>query len=222
MSTKASARTTRAPVRRTQSRPPTPPKGSRPGRYGTGRRNGAERSCRGYESDEAGNQVPHESTAARRPLRLGRPPCRPLSKRDDKPTEGCVETATNPSVLVAEDDPDILLLVEVALGRAGYKIRPATDGVTALEIALRERPSLTIMDIALPGLDGLSVLDRLRADSRTATMPIMILTASVTDKQVEEGLRRGANSYVKKPFAVRDLLTAVAALIGTASQPAKP
>jgi DNA-binding response OmpR family regulator len=121
------------------------------------------------------------------------------------------------SILVAEDDPDILLLVQVALARAGYQVVPVADGLAALEIAVEQRPSLAILDVALPGLDGLSVLDRLRADSRTTAMLIVLLSASVAEKQILEGLRRGANSYVKTPFAVGELVAAVAGLIGRPS-----
>jgi len=123
------------------------------------------------------------------------------------------------SVLVAEDDPDILTLVEVVLSRAGYQVLPVTDGAAALEIAFEQRPRVAILDVALPRLDGLLLLDRLRADSRTAAMPVVLLTAGAAGEQVEEGFRRGANRYVKKPFAIRELLSAVAELAGSATAP---
>lgn len=117
-------------------------------------------------------------------------------------------------LLIAEDDKDIRLLLELHLGRAGFEIVVATDGEEALRIVLSDAPDLVVLDVALPLLDGLSVLDQIRASPGTSELPVLLLSASVDESQIRDGLERGANVYVKKPFQLEQLLTAIEQLLG--------
>jgi DNA-binding response OmpR family regulator len=116
-------------------------------------------------------------------------------------------------VIVAEDDQDIRLLVELRLRRAGFDVTVAADGREALRLALSESPDLVVLDVAMPELDGLSVLDQIRANGATRKTPVVLLSASVHETQVETGLQRGASAYVKKPFALDQLLATIEQLL---------
>lgn len=117
-------------------------------------------------------------------------------------------------LLVAEDDKDIRLLLELHLRRAGFEITVATDGEEALRIVLSEPLDLVVLDAGLPGLDGLSVLDELRARPETRELPVVLVSASVDESQIREGLERGANAYVKKPFQRDELLSVIEQALG--------
>jgi DNA-binding response OmpR family regulator len=108
-------------------------------------------------------------------------------------------------VLVADDDEDILQLLSFRLERAGYEIVQARTGVEALRLALELRPSLAILDVMMPGLDGFEVTRALRANDETKAMPIILLTARAQATDVSGGMAAGADDYVKKPFDARDL-----------------
>ena len=112
-----------------------------------------------------------------------------------------------PRVLVAEDNADICLLVELHLRRLGSAVVTATDGREALRRIRSEHFDLVILDVKLPELDGLEVLDAVRDDRQTRTIPVILLTANARHTDVADGLSRGATSYLTKPFT-RDELTA--------------
>lgn len=116
-------------------------------------------------------------------------------------------------LLVAEDDADIGLLVELRLRRAGFDVTVATDGREALRLALSESPDLVVLDVAMPELDGLSVLDQMRTNGSTRETPVVLLSASAQESQVKDGLRRGANAYVKKPFSPDELVATIEQLL---------
>jgi DNA-binding response OmpR family regulator len=113
-------------------------------------------------------------------------------------------------ILVVDDEPKIVLLVRDYLERAGFAVSTAQDGPEALMRAHQERPDLVVLDLGLPGLDGLEVTRRLRRDSG---VPIIMLTArdDETDKVV--GLELGADDYVTKPFSPRELTARVRAVL---------
>ena len=113
--------------------------------------------------------------------------------------------ASTQTVLLAEDDPDILTLVQLRLERWGYRVLTATNGADALERALENRVDLALLDVQMPGLTGVEVTKRLRADERTHGVPVILLTASVQEREVGAGLEAGAVDYVKKPFDPNDL-----------------
>jgi len=118
------------------------------------------------------------------------------------------------TILVADDDPDIQSLVVLRLERSGYRVLRASDGQEALELALRERPDLAVLDITMPKLDGCEVTRSIREHAETAEMPVILLTARVQENDVTVGLDAGATDYVKKPFSPQELGARVASLLG--------
>jgi two-component system, OmpR family, alkaline phosphatase synthesis response regulator PhoP len=120
-------------------------------------------------------------------------------------------------VLAADDDADILTLVEIVLTSAGYEVVLAHDGLEALELAVAHRPSLLVLDVMMPRLDGLEATRRLRATEGFETLPIILLTARVTDADAAVGLEAGATDYLLKPFNPRELRERVAAALADAT-----
>ncbi len=120
---------------------------------------------------------------------------------------------TGRKVVVVEDDPDILELIEYNLRREGLEVATATNGRSGLAVIGRERPDLVLLDLMLPGLDGLDVCRRLRAVESTRDLPIIIVTARGEEQDVVRGLSAGADDYVHKPFSPRELLARVEAVL---------
>jgi two-component system phosphate regulon response regulator PhoB len=110
------------------------------------------------------------------------------------------------TILIADDDADILELLETVLTRGGYGTIPAADGEEALRLARERLPRACILDVVMPGLDGLEVLRALRGDTATAEIPVLMLSASVQNPDVEAALKAGANDYLTKPFSYTELL----------------
>src|SRR5580700_4941413 len=106
-----------------------------------------------------------------------------------------------PKVLVVDDEKDIVDLVAYNLEKAGMKITRAYDGEMALRKANSDGCDLVILDVMLPGMDGWEVLKRLRADTRTASLPILMLTARGDETEKVLGLELGADDYLTKPFS---------------------
>jgi two-component system response regulator MprA len=113
-------------------------------------------------------------------------------------------------VLVVDDDPAVLSALRRALAVEGYDVLTADEGERALALAQSESPDLVVLDIMLPGLDGLTVCERLRAETDT---PILMLTARDTVPDRVAGLDRGADDYLVKPFALDELLARTRALL---------
>src|SRR3954453_4223186 len=124
-----------------------------------------------------------------------------------------VEPRTRPGILAADDDEDILAVVAFSLERSGYSVLQARDGEEALELAVRERPDLAVLDVMMPKLDGFELTRRLRADEATRRMPIFLLTAKTQDGDVERGFDVGADDYVRKPFSPGELRARVQAVL---------
>ena len=122
-------------------------------------------------------------------------------------------TGERPLVVVAEDDEDILVLVQASLSAAGYDVAVARDGFAALSLLRERRPAVAVLDIAMPQLDGLEVLTRVRAEPRTADLPIVLLSARAQESDVVRGYELGASKYVRKPFSPRDLVSVVNELV---------
>jgi DNA-binding response OmpR family regulator len=116
-------------------------------------------------------------------------------------------------VLVADDDADVRELVVFRLNRAGYEVITAADGEEALELALKQRPEICVIDVMMPKLDGYQVTERLRASDGLPEVGILLLTASVQDASVDRGFAAGADDYIKKPFSPAELLVRVAAVL---------
>jgi two-component system phosphate regulon response regulator PhoB len=117
-------------------------------------------------------------------------------------------------VLVAEDDPDIRELVALKLGQNGFEVRAVGDGLAALEALRLNRPDLVILDVMMPGMSGLDVCRRLRADPDTRGTPVILLTARAQQADLLTGTDVGADDYVTKPFSPTDLLGRVRAVLG--------
>jgi two-component system cell cycle response regulator DivK len=118
------------------------------------------------------------------------------------------------TVLVVEDNALNLKLVRDVLGYAGYRVLEAGDAERGIEIARAEAPDLILMDIQLPGIDGVEALGRLRGDAATAGIPVVALTALAMKEDRERFLGAGFDGYLEKPLSVPELPGQVAALIG--------
>jgi phosphate regulon transcriptional regulator PhoB len=116
-------------------------------------------------------------------------------------------------VLVVEDEPDIRRLVVLHLERDGFRCRTAANGLDALREAKANVPELVVLDLMLPGLDGLEVCRRLRSDASTAGVPIIMLTAKSDEVDRVVGLEVGADDYVAKPFSPKELVARVRAVL---------
>jgi diguanylate cyclase (GGDEF)-like protein len=113
------------------------------------------------------------------------------------------------TILVADNEPDILRLVEVNLRLEGFDVITAKDGREALDHAIDKRPALVLLDVMMPELDGFEVCRRLRADSRTSHIPVIMLTAKSLTMDKVVGLTAGADDYVLKPFDPMELVARV-------------
>ena len=120
---------------------------------------------------------------------------------------------SEPIVLVADDDDDILLLVTTRLRRDGFDVISARNGEEALELARERRPAIAVLDIGMPGLDGLEVLERIRADDSLKGTRVLLLTAKAQESDVRRGYDSGADAYVRKPFSPADLSARVRELL---------
>ena len=126
------------------------------------------------------------------------------------------------TILIVEDEGDIADLVKYHLEKAGLSARTVSDGRQALELIVREHPDLIILDLLLPGLEGLEVCRRLRGSSSTQDIPIIILTARVEEVDRIVGLELGADDYVIKPFSPRELVARVKAVLRRATATEQP
>ena len=116
-------------------------------------------------------------------------------------------------ILVADDEPAILEMLCVLLTSSGYKSIPASDGGEALKLALKELPSLILLDINMPVMDGLDVCRKLKETPATASIPVIMLTALDSADEVDKALSYGAFSYITKPAAPDEILKAVSSVI---------
>jgi phosphate regulon transcriptional regulator PhoB len=128
-------------------------------------------------------------------------------------------TDLGPTVLIVEDEPDIRNLIALHLSRDGFRCRTASNGVDALADARAARPDLVVLDLMLPGLGGLEVCRRLRADAATAALPIIMLTAKADEVDRVVGLELGADDYVVKPFSPKELVARVRAVLRRSRSP---
>ena len=122
-------------------------------------------------------------------------------------------------VLIVEDDGDIAALIAHFLDKAGYASDIVGDGGRALAHTLSAPPDLVILDVMLPGLSGLDVCKALRADNRTAALPIIMVTARGEESERILGLDAGADDYIVKPFSPNELMARVRALLRRATPP---
>jgi DNA-binding response OmpR family regulator len=114
-----------------------------------------------------------------------------------------------PMVLAVDDDPGILKIIEVALGRNGYTVQTAPNGEAALEILRKIMPAVLILDVRMPGLTGFQLSERLKQDERYEKLPVLFLTAEGTPQDYKTGYKAGAVVYMVKPFSPDRLLKTV-------------
>lgn len=117
------------------------------------------------------------------------------------------------TVLVVDDEKDLVDLVQYHLEKDGMKCLEARDGETALQLARERNPDLIVLDLMLPGVDGLEVCRKLRKDPKTASIAIIMLTAKVEEVDRIVGLEMGADDYIVKPFSPRELVARVKAVL---------
>jgi DNA-binding response OmpR family regulator len=129
---------------------------------------------------------------------------------------------SNRKILVVEDERDIADLVVHYLQREGYGATPVGDGRTALARAESDNPDMLILDLMLPGMDGLEVCRRLRQNQRTANIPIIMLTAKSEETDKVVGLEMGADDYIAKPFSPKELVARVKSLFRRLERSDKP
>ena len=121
------------------------------------------------------------------------------------------------TILIVEDDPNTVELVRLYLHRDGHKVLAATDGLEGLRLAREAKPDLVVLDLMLPGLDGMEICRTLRQES---SVPIVMLTARVEEEDRLAGLDLGADDYVTKPFSPRELAARVRAVLRRAARDA--
>ena len=137
-------------------------------------------------------------------------------------------TPARPTILVVDDEPDLLEILEFNLEAAGYEVRTARSAAEALE----QDPAsadLLLLDVMMPGMDGFALARRLRAEPATAALPIVFLTARDSEADVVAGLELGGDDYISKPFSIKEVLARVAAVLrraqrgaGAPAAPAQP
>jgi two-component system alkaline phosphatase synthesis response regulator PhoP len=120
---------------------------------------------------------------------------------------------SNEHILVVDDEEDILELLRFNLTREGYDVSVAASGEQAIDITRKELPHLIVLDLMLPGMDGLEVTKALKNDSETGGIPIVMLTAKGEEADIVTGLELGADDYVTKPFSPRILVARVRAVL---------
>jgi two-component system, OmpR family, alkaline phosphatase synthesis response regulator PhoP len=121
-------------------------------------------------------------------------------------------------ILIVDDEEDILELVAYNLNREGYKTVKAASGEDALKKSLSETPDLIVLDLMLPGIDGLDVMKKLRKESATKKIPTIMLTAKGEEADIITGLELGADDYITKPFSPRVLLARIRAILRRKSE----
>lgn len=126
----------------------------------------------------------------------------------DSPTLPAMKRAR---ILVVDDEPDLVALIQHHLVREHYEVATANDGERALAEARTRLPDLILLDLMLPGIDGLEICRRLRADARTKHIPIIMLTAKGEESDAVVGLMQGADDYIRKPFGMKELVARIAA-----------
>ena len=123
----------------------------------------------------------------------------------------------NELILAVDDEAHILELLSFNLEASGYRVVTAATGEDALTVCQQERPAMVLLDIMLPGMDGMEVCRRLKGAPTTADIPIIMLTAKGEEVDKILGLELGADDYITKPFSVRELIARVKALLRRAA-----
>ncbi len=114
------------------------------------------------------------------------------------------------SILIADDEPNIVLSLEFLLQEAGYRTEVARDGQEALDAVARHVPDLILLDVMMPRMSGFDVCQRIRENPAWRDIRVVMLSAKGREVEIHKGLALGADAYVTKPFAIKDLMAEVA------------
>jgi two-component system alkaline phosphatase synthesis response regulator PhoP len=125
-------------------------------------------------------------------------------------------------ILVIDDEEDLIELVRYNLEKEGFVVKDALDGESGLKAAIQENPDVILMDLMLPGIDGLDVCRSLRSDNRTSRIPIIMLTAKAAASDRILGLELGADDYITKPFSPGELTARIKAVLRRTATPRRP
>jgi DNA-binding response OmpR family regulator len=122
------------------------------------------------------------------------------------------------SALIVDDDPDVRDLVAYKLEQSGFDVRRASNGQQAMEAVAAQQPDVVLLDIMMPGMSGLEVLERWRLEGSTARLAVLLLTAKAQESDVERGFELGADDYIVKPFSPREVVRRVNAVLTRVSR----
>jgi DNA-binding response OmpR family regulator len=123
------------------------------------------------------------------------------------------------SVLIVDDEPNIVRSLQFLMSKAGYRVRVARDGEQALDEIANAQPDLVLLDAMMPKRDGFDVCQTIRANPSWSRVRIIMLTAKGRDIEREKGLAMGADDYITKPFSTRDVMSRVEKVLGPADGP---
>jgi phosphate regulon transcriptional regulator PhoB len=121
-------------------------------------------------------------------------------------------------ILIVEDEKDIVKMLEYNLKKEGFRVISASDGEDALDLAVREHPDILLLDLMLPGIDGLEVCRSLKKENKTSSIPVIMLTAKGQESDKVVGLELGADDYITKPFSPRELIARIKAVLRRAKE----
>ena len=121
------------------------------------------------------------------------------------------------TILLVEDEPSVIELMNIFLSRNGYKILNVLEGTEVVDKVRSAKPDLVILDIMIPKLNGFEVCSRLKADAELKNIPVLILSALVQKNEIEMGIRMGADMYMTKPFQNAELIQAIEKLLSGAN-----
>jgi DNA-binding response OmpR family regulator len=117
------------------------------------------------------------------------------------------------SVLIVDDDPVVRRMLQLSFESEGFDVSTASDGLEGLEAIRRDKPNVVVLDIMMPKLDGMRVMDELRMDDDLRGMPVILLSAKATSLDIDLGLKAGASDYVTKPCDPIELIDRVRSLL---------
>jgi CheY-like chemotaxis protein len=118
------------------------------------------------------------------------------------------------TILCVDDEPTQLMLLRLALTRAGYKVLEAPDGQKGVEMAIEHQPTLVIMDLMMPGMDGATAIWHIKQNKRTQHIPVLVLSAYIKGDQAKRALDAGAEELISKSLILTDLIEKVKSHIG--------
>jgi CheY-like chemotaxis protein len=121
------------------------------------------------------------------------------------------------NVLIVDDNDDNLRIMRGILTGQGFEVRTAADGASALALIEQAPPDVILLDVMMPEMDGLEVLDRLKGSAQTASIPVILVTAKAQDDDLLAGYKFGADYYITKPFTAKQLLYGIGLVLGAES-----